>query len=148
MEAITLAVTGITTIERLVLRFSADLPATGVAWRDFGSLGPESQQLVEDATPDMNANGMPKARFAKQYIVAFEDVDNGRKYLYDVKITCFEKGGPWSMYKPLLERFGPKVERDFNIESYFKVDDMFTATLIKPEGSNYWKINVETLERA
>jgi hypothetical protein len=148
MENITLAVTGITTVERLVLRFSSELPATGVAWKDFGSLSPENQQMVEDLTPDTNANGKPKARFAKQYQIHMEDVDNGRKYLYDVKVTCFEKGGPWSMYKPLLERIGPKVERDFNIESYFKVDDMFTARLKKEEGEKYWHINVETLERA
>ena len=103
MEAITLAVTGITTIEKLVLRFSKELPDRGVAWRNYEVLDAEQKALVDEMVPEENANGKPKAKFAKQYIVAFEDTENGRKYLFDCKITCFEGGNkPWSMYISLL----------------------------------------------
>jgi hypothetical protein len=149
MENITLAVIGITEIKRLVLRFSKDLPATGVAWRDFGLLSMEKQQMIEELTPDTNANGKPKARFATQYVIAMEDIESGRKYLYDVKVTCFEGGDkPWSMYIPMLERLGPKVGKDFDLEAYFKLDDMFVAKLKKEEGEKYWHLNLDTLERA
>ena len=147
MEAITLAVTGITVVDKLVLRFSKELPARGIAWRNYEVLDAEQKALVDGMVPDENANGKPKAKFARQYIVAFEDVDNGRKYLFDCKVTCFENGRPWSMYAPLLGRVGPAVGKEFNIDEYFKIDDMFTAKLMKEEGERYWHINVETLER-
>jgi hypothetical protein len=148
MENITLAVTGITVVNKMVLRFSKELPARGIAWRNYEVLDAEQKALVDGMVPDENANGKPKAKFAKQYQIHMEDVDNGRKYLYDVKITCFENGGPWSMYKPLLESVGPAVGKEFNIDEYFKLDDMFTSTLKKEEGEKYWHINVDTLARA
>ena len=147
MEAITLAVTGITVVDKMVLRFSKELPARGIAWRNYEVLDAEQKALVDSTVPDENANGKPKAKFARQYQINFEDVENGRKYPYDVKITCFENGGPWTMFKPLLERIGPKVTKVFKIEDYFNVDDLFTAKLIKGENEEYWHINVETLER-
>jgi hypothetical protein len=148
MENITLAVTGITTIEKLVLRFSKELPSKGIAWRNYEVLDAEQKALVDGMVPEENANGKPKAKFAKQYQVHFEDVDNGRKYLYDCKVTCFDGGNkPWSMYIPLLEQVGPKVSGEINMDEYFKIDDMFTAKLMKEEGERYWHINVETLER-
>lgn len=149
MENITVAVIGITEIKRLVLRFSKELPVTGVAWRDYATIGAENQKMVDELAPDVNINGKPKAKFATQYIVALEDIENGRKYLYDVKVMCFEGGDtPWSMYVPMLERIGPKVTKDFDLEAYFKLDDMFTARLKKEEGEKYWRINVDTLVRA
>ena len=51
----------------------------------------------------------------------------------------------WSEITKTTEINYPRY-KDF--EEYFKVDDMFTATLKKEEGEKYWHINVETLERA
>jgi hypothetical protein len=148
MDAIEFVVTGVTVLNKMVLRFSKALPDRGVAWRNYEALDAEQKVLVDETVPDDNANGKPKAKFAKQYQVHFEDAENGRKYLYDIKVTCFENGNPWTTSKALLEQVGPKLEGEFKIEDYFPVDAIFTAKLIREDGEKYWHINPVTLVRA
>ena len=148
MESIEFVVTGVTVLDKLVLRFSKALPDSGVAWRNYEVLDAEQKALVDSTEPELNANGKPKAKFAKQYQIHFEDASNGRKYLYDIKVTCFENGRPWTTSMALLEQVGPRVTSDYKIEDYFPVDAIFTGKLIKEEGERYWHINPTTLVRA
>ena len=143
MEPIELVVTGITVVDKLVLRFSQALPERGVAWRDYEKLDEESKKLVDETIPEDNTNGKPKAKFAKEYQIHFEDVENGRKYLYDVKIRCFENGKPWTQSKALLDQVGATG----TVEEAFPIDTMFKATLTRKEGEKFWHINPVTLAR-
>lgn len=147
MDNVTLEVTGIVEVPRLVLKFSTTLPEKGVAFRDYDKLDADLKALVDKTVPDMNANGKPKAKFAKEYIVQFEDVDSGRKYLYDVKVRTFADGKPWTQSKALLEKVGKAVKGKIDIGEYFPLNSLFQAKLTKAEDAKFWRINADTLVR-
>lgn len=132
-------------VEKVVVRFSEQLPAFGICWHAYDTLAPDEKKLVDTLEPDKRKNGDPKSKFATLYQLEFKDSVTGRQFLFDVKFYTNTDGSVWPAFKDFLEMLGPEIKGPVKLGDYLKIGQKFTATLVK-RNDGYLHIDQQTLQ--